>query len=114
MVTVRFALADIDEFIEKHAQDVGSSGIFIHTNEPFPPGTLIKFAVHIHRGELVLKGIGRVGWRRMPAQSSDELPSGMGIRFISVDENTKPMLERMLANQREQNAFDVGAQTLDD
>ena len=40
---VRFKSATVDEFIEQYSADLSKGGVFIKSDKPLPPGTLLKF-----------------------------------------------------------------------
>lgn len=107
-LVVRYKSATVDEFIENHSHDVSRGGIFVKTNAPQPPGTLLKFEIRIAADKAVIAGVGRVVWKR-DAQSgaSEERPSGMGIKFIKIDENSRAVIETLIAQKS-----DAGAQFL--
>jgi uncharacterized protein (TIGR02266 family) len=98
-LNVRYKSATIDEFIENHAHDVSRGGIFIKTANPFPPGTLLKFEIRLASDQAVIAGVGRVVWKR-DAGSLGDHPSGMGVKFIKIDEPSKVVIDR-LVNTRE-------------
>src|SRR3954468_808224 len=89
-MTVRYKSATVDEFIEHHSHDVSRGGIFIKTPSPFPPGTLLKFEIRIQDEQSVLAGVGRVVWKREATDpNAGEAPSGMGVKFIKIDDKSK-------------------------
>ena len=107
-MTVRYKSATVDEFIEHHSHDVSRGGIFIKTPSPFPPGTLLKFEIRIQDEQSVLAGVGRVVWKREPAQAGGaETPAGMGVKFIKLDDKSKAMIARLVDSQGEEpSAYD--------
>ncbi|AKT41700.1 uncharacterized protein CMC5_059090 [Chondromyces crocatus] len=108
-MTVRYKSATVDEFIEHHAQDVSRGGIFIKTPSPFPPGTLLKFEIRLQDEQAVIAGVGRVVWKREAAQANESLPSGMGVKFIKIDDKSKALISRIVEqNQNAGAAFEAG------
>ncbi|XXX71887.1 TIGR02266 family protein [Sorangium sp. So ce134] len=108
-MTVRYKSATVDEFIEHHSHDVSRGGIFIKTPSPFPAGTLLKFEIRLQDEQAVIAGVGRVVWKREPAQASDAHPSGMGVKFIKIDEKSKAVITRLVdAQQGAGSAFEAG------
>ncbi|EYF07348.1 TIGR02266 family protein [Chondromyces apiculatus] len=108
-MTVRYKSATVDEFIEHHAQDVSRGGIFIKTPSPFPPGTLLKFEIRLQDEQAVIAGVGRVVWKREPTQANDALSSGMGVKFIKIDDKSKALISRIVEqNQNAGVAFEAG------
>ena len=98
-LNVRYKSATVDEFIENHSHDVSKGGIFIKTPTPFPPGTLIKFEIRIANDKAVIMGVGRVVWKREPSQSAGERPSGMGVKFIKIDDSSRLLIDRVVAEK---------------
>jgi len=98
-LNVRYKSATVDEFIENHAYDVSRGGIYIKTSTPFQPGTLLKFEIRLASDQPVIAGVGRVVWKRDAKQSMSDLPAGMGVKFIKIDEPSRMVIDR-LANSR--------------
>jgi uncharacterized protein (TIGR02266 family) len=100
-LTVRYKSATVDEFIEHHSHDVSRGGIFIKTPSPFAPGTLLKFEIKISEDRPVLQGVGRVVWKRETPQASADLPAGMGVKFIKLDEASRAVIDRLVGARPE-------------
>ncbi|HOU93011.1 MAG TPA: TIGR02266 family protein, partial [Polyangiaceae bacterium] len=99
-MTVRYKSATLDEFIEHHSHDVSRGGMFIKTPSPFPPGTLLKFEVKIAEDRRVMQGVGRVVWKREPNDAGgDERPAGMGVKFIKIDDDSRTVIDRLVASR---------------
>jgi uncharacterized protein (TIGR02266 family) len=96
-MTVRYKSATIDEFIEHHSHDISRGGIFIKTPSPFPPGTLLKFEIRIAEDKSILGGVGRVVWKRDDAQASNDLPAGMGVKFLKIDDSSRQVIDQIVA-----------------
>lgn len=96
-MTVRYKSATVDEFIEHHSHDVSRGGIYIKTPSPFPPGTLLKFEIRILEDRPVINGVGRVVWKRDASQATNERPAGMGVKFLKIDENSRQIIDRIVA-----------------
>src|SRR5436190_4933812 len=108
-MTVRYKSATIDEFIEHHSHDVSRGGMFIKTPSPFPSGTLLKFEVRIQDEKKVMQGVGRVVWKREPASATHDQPSGMGVKFIKLDEDSKHIIDKLVVTRGDRDgAFDLG------
>src|SRR5882672_6594481 len=95
-LNVRYKSATVDEFIENHAHDVSRGGIYIKTGSPFPPGTLLKFEIRLASDQAVITGVGRVVWKRDTSQGTGERPSGMGVKFIKIDDPSKTVIDRLV------------------
>ncbi|HMR80369.1 MAG TPA: TIGR02266 family protein, partial [Polyangiaceae bacterium] len=98
-MTVRYKSATIDEFIEHHSHDVSRGGMFIKTPSPFPPGTLLKFEVKIADDQKVMQGVGRVVWKREPPDAGEDEPSGMGVKFIKIDDGSIKVIDQLITTR---------------
>lgn len=108
-MTVRYKSATLDEFIEHHSHDVSRGGMFIKTPSPFPPGTLLKFEVKIAEDKKVMQGVGRVVWKRESTDNDAERPSGMGVKFIKIDDESTKVIDTLVKGRGEGGAaFEAG------
>jgi uncharacterized protein (TIGR02266 family) len=103
-MTVRYKSATLDEFIEHHSHDVSRGGMFIKTPSPFPPGTLLKFEVKIAEDQKVIQGVGRVVWKRESETSDKERPSGMGVKFIKIDDPSRKTIDQLVDSRGDTSA----------
>jgi len=100
-MTVRYKSATVDEFIEQYSLDISRGGIFIKTSSPFAPGTLLKFEIRIAEDRTVLQGVGRVVWKRDPAEAIPSRPAGMGVKFIKIDDASRQVIEDLVNRHKE-------------
>jgi uncharacterized protein (TIGR02266 family) len=103
-MTVRYKSATLDEFIEHHSHDVSRGGMFIKTPSPFPPGTLLKFEVKIAEDQKVIQGVGRVVWKRESETGDKERPSGMGVKFIKIDDPSRKTIDQLVNSRADAGA----------
>jgi uncharacterized protein (TIGR02266 family) len=90
---VRYKYASTDEFIRKSSHDISLFGIFIRTKTPLKEGVPLLLELQLKDGSPVIRGLGLVAWRREIDQL-DEGPSGMGIKFLRLDETSREVVER--------------------
>jgi uncharacterized protein (TIGR02266 family) len=108
-LNVRYKSATVDEFIDNHSHDVSKGGLFIKTSSPFPPGTLLKFEIRIAGDKAVIAGVGRVVWKRETSQAGPEVPAGMGVKFIKIDDASRAVIDKLVESRGEgRNAYDEG------
>jgi uncharacterized protein (TIGR02266 family) len=101
-LNVRYKSATVDEFIDNHAMDVSKGGIFIKTSTPFPQGTLLKFEIRLAGDQSVIAGVGRVVWKREPANAgAGERAAGMGVKFIKLDDASRAVIDRLAASRED-------------
>ena len=98
-LNVRYKSATVDEFIDNHSHDVSKGGIFVKTPTPFPPGTLLKFEIRLAGDKSVISGVGRVVWKREPTQAGADKPAGMGVKFIKIDDASRAVIDRLIAQK---------------
>ena len=114
-MTVRYKSATLDEFIEHHSHDISRGGMFIKTPAPFPGGTLLKFEVRIADEQKVIQGVGRVVWKRDASGASPDTPAGMGVKFIKLDDESKQLIDRLVAKRgASEGAYDAGERQISD
>src|SRR5215510_11269690 len=95
---VKYKSATVDQFIEQFGTDVSRGGIFIKTKKPIEIGALLKLELQLNDASPVIHGIGRVCWRR--ENSADpNVPSGMGIKFVKLEPESKTIVERIVQNR---------------
>jgi uncharacterized protein (TIGR02266 family) len=102
----RFKSATVDEFIEHYCKDVSRGGIFIKSSQPMPVGTLLKFQFQLKDESQLIKGVGRVVWTRNEDRAGADRPAGMGIKFIKMDNESRVMVDRIIASTEGTGAFE--------
>jgi uncharacterized protein (TIGR02266 family) len=70
-------------FFSGRTGDLSVRGIFVATDEPLAVGTELLLAFTLPDGYRV-RGEGEVAWVRAPRYRPDDLPPGMGIRFLAL------------------------------
>jgi uncharacterized protein (TIGR02266 family) len=106
---VRFKSATVDEFIEQYSRDVSRGGIFIKSGQPMSIGTLLKFQFQLKDESPLIKGVGRVVWIRTEDDATAENPSGMGIKFIKMDNDSRATVDRVVTtHEGEPGTFEQG------
>ena len=113
-LNVRYKSATVDEFIENHSHDVSKGGLFVKTPTPFPPGTLLKFEIRLAGDKSVISGVGRVVWKREPTQSGAEKPAGMGVKFIKIDDSSRAIIDRLIAQKADAGSAYTSEQPVDE
>jgi uncharacterized protein (TIGR02266 family) len=87
---------DLETFVEKYAPNVTRGGIFLASREPRPVGDVLRFEVLLRQGGPVLSGEGRVTWVKEFNPAEPHRPYGMGVQFLYLDPEARPVLERLL------------------
>jgi uncharacterized protein (TIGR02266 family) len=95
-VRIRLRHADLDTFVEKFAPNVTRGGVFLATRNHQPVGSTVAFEIQLATGQVVLAGDGTVSWVREWNPAEPNRPHGMGVRFVSIATDSKPILARLL------------------
>ena len=70
----------------EYATTLGAGGVFVETEAPLAPGTLLRLRFRLPGGNLLHAIEGRVNWqhRLEDAHAGDLRPTGMGIAFTDA------------------------------
>jgi len=88
---IRYGTTDPPQHVS-FITDLSSTGIYIHTNRIFAPGTRLFLEVDTDKDTLKAQGL--VAWsRKAPPHLIRHVKSGMGIRFTSLDQGFLDLIE---------------------
>jgi uncharacterized protein (TIGR02266 family) len=99
LVRIQLRYPDEAIFIQRFAPNVTRGGIFLASRNPRPVGTVIGFEVSLMQGPPLLLGTGKVTWVREFDPQEPQRAHGMGVQFLQVAPNCRPMLERLLKHK---------------
>ncbi len=88
-ITLRYK--NLDEFVDRYAENVSAAGLFIRTKSPKPTGTKIRFELLLADGSRALRGEGVVVTIR-----KEERP-GMALRFNQLDPESQEVIDKVVA-----------------
>ncbi len=94
-VTCRLEYASEAEFIERHAQNLSRTGIFIGGKRPRGVGEIVRFELALSDGAPLLTGEGEVMWTRKASPSG--APPGMGVRYTELDASGEALIQKVMA-----------------
>lgn len=95
-VQIRLHYGDLNSFIEKFSPNVTRGGIFLATRDLRPVGEIVRFEVLLMTGAVILSGEGRVTWVKEFNPALPNRAYGMGVQFLFVDPDARPVLDRLL------------------
>lgn len=97
-------------FITEYSSNISLGGMFVRSEEPPPPGTMLNFSLRLKDEMDLVTGLGQVMWIRTETAGED-LPTGMGIRFLDLEGESEALIQRMVEQHQAQGgeAFDVTA-----
>jgi molecular chaperone DnaK len=97
---IRLGYGSIDEFIDRYALNISRGGIFVRTLEPRPAGSELTLDVSLGTGEHVIRGRGVVAWTTPPSAPGEPARQpGMGIRFVSLDAESRALVDLVVATR---------------
>ncbi|MFH1263320.1 MAG: TIGR02266 family protein [Pseudomonadota bacterium] len=80
-------------FLYENATNISEHGIFIETDKPMDPGTMIELQFTSPDTEKKIEVLGEVAWANpLRPQKKDNYNPGMGIRFVNLNEIDKEMI----------------------
>ncbi len=85
-----------DGFVNEYAANISLKGMFITAWVPEPPGSVFLFEVQVADRQRLIHGVGEVVWVR-EAEEGPDRPAGMGVRFLKLDEESRAVIEEMVA-----------------
>jgi molecular chaperone DnaK len=104
---IRLGYGSIDEFIERYALNISRGGIFVRTLEPRPAGTEVTLDVTLGTGEHVIRGRGAIVWTTPPSAPGERAREpGMGIRFVSLDAESRALVDLVVATRGAEGSSD--------
>ena len=96
----RYRVASLDEFVERHAADLASSGMFMRTESPLEIGAFVELECRGDDDEALFAALGRVVRVRELADAREGFPAGMALQFLRVDKGAERALEQAERSSR--------------
>ncbi len=95
---VELSFSSFQGFLNEYATNISRGGMFISSDTPKPPGTVVRFRIAIEQdgeGIVLVQGSGVVVWIR-ERRLGPEIPPGMGVQFISLDRQSKQLIDKVV------------------
>ena len=109
--SVELEFASFRRFQEEYLRYLSTDGLFVASDDPLPPSTVIRFRVRLPEDVILIEGTGVVVWTL--AQAGDEAgpPPGMAVRFVALGRQSKDLIEKLVRGYEAQGgvAFDLDA-----
>lgn len=94
---VQYRFDTLEDFVAEYAVDLSENGIFVRTEEPRKPGSMVYLQITLKDGSKLVEGFGRVARVGKDGQGRQ----GMGIQFISFDDESTALIEKIVAERLE-------------
>lgn len=89
---IRLQFDDSLEVDEGHCINISIGGLYVHTGEPRPAGTLVRFELELD-DEQSIRGLGEVAWQ----QRTDAQGKGVGIKFRFLEQRDRQMIFKLVS-----------------
>jgi uncharacterized protein (TIGR02266 family) len=90
IVPVRCKFESIIDFVETQSVNISRTGMFLHSSEVVPAGTVLDLEVALSDGLSLLKGKAEV------VRVSPGPPAGLGVRFLHLDAASQKLVDRIV------------------
>ncbi len=87
---VQYRFDPLEDFVADYSANLSTSGIFVHTDQPRKVGTTVYLMLTLRDGARLIEGYGRVA-----RVGKDRGRPGMGIQFVSFDEDSMALVRRV-------------------
>jgi uncharacterized protein (TIGR02266 family) len=98
-IVADYPSATIEELVANHSKDVSEGGMLLRASSSIPTGRLVDFTVRLATAQVALTGAGRIVWKRDVPEG--ERPSGVGVKFVDLDELSRTLVDRLVAARKE-------------
>ena len=99
-LNIRVAYGTLDEFVDRQALNISHGGIFIRTRDLQPVGTPVTIDIRLQGGAKVIRGRGTIVRGVSPsAPGEPHRDPGIGIQFTELDEESKRLVEKIVATR---------------
>jgi len=111
---VKLGYGSVDEFVERFATNISRGGVFVRTRAPKAVGTQVDLEIRLSGGEAVIRARGVVRWvAEENLTARPPVAPGMGIQFLSLDDASREIVERMVTRREQRGLAPAEAPTAD-
>ena len=96
-LVVRVDYKDVDEVFSEFARNINEGGLFVETESPRQPGTLVDLQFRLPGSEQPVRARGTVV--RVCGPDSGDIP-GMGIEFEELDADNRKRINELVRSLR--------------
>jgi uncharacterized protein (TIGR02266 family) len=104
---VRVAYPDRQSIVASLCRNISVGGMFIETELPPAPATVVRFEIDLEHFSEVVRGVGEVVWVKPSRGEGDR--AGFGLRFLDIDPRQRQLIFRIVDRyvQRGGQPFDL-------
>ncbi len=85
-------------FLTEYSSNISMTGMFVQSEKPEPPGTVLAFEFRLADGLNLIQGQAEVVWRRM-REKGPVRPAGMGLKFVRLDKDSRRVIRWAVEKQ---------------
>ncbi len=78
--------------------NLSTGGLFVQMPEPYPRGARVNLVIQLESAEDTISARGTVVWTR-PRMPDPQFPPGMGVKFTSMANEARELLEQALGGK---------------
>lgn len=91
---------EFEEHISAQTVNISGGGVFIRTNDPLDLEEEFHLKLHIPDGEEPAQVLCKVVWTNKYGKESEDLPRGMGVKFIKINPQDRKRIEDFIQMQK--------------
>lgn len=91
---------EFDDHILAQTVNISGGGVFIRTNDPLDLEEEFYLKLHIPDGGMPAEVVCKVVWTNKYGKERDDLPRGMGVKFIKINPQDKKRIEDFIQMQK--------------
>ncbi len=80
------------------SRNISGGGIFLITQEPYPPGTNIRISFTLPGDRTPVTALGEVVWSRDQREAPERQP-GMGVKFVEIKDFDQERLRQFVKDR---------------
>ncbi len=100
MLRIKLRYDDVETMVQRFAQNVGRSGLFLPTKSMQVPGTEVKFELRLANDTAVLVGVGRVKHARPFDPTKPKAAFGLAVELMRVTRESRAVIIKMIERRR--------------
>lgn len=99
-VAIRVRSTSVEDFVDRYIRDISPGGVFIEHAQPLEIGAELNFELQIEDDAPLVRGRGRVAWRR--TERTDSCPPGMGVAFVELSEESRSLVDSFVEQRSDE------------
>jgi len=93
---VDYEIESEDTFLFEYTTNLSRDGIFLQTNNPLEPDTVLSLRFNVPESNRVIEVQGKVIWVNEFRPKGENLNPGMGIQFIDLSDDDKDLITKLI------------------